>query len=110
MNHLLVSLALVVAQMNTLQEKPIVHLEPHSAAILSIFGGKELELINAPPRISLPKDPPKQDERGDSWLIRVRNFGPNAVTVVDAGHFSVQVNVGQTVQIESNGKRYLQRH
>ena len=109
MSRLLVLLALIVGQMNTLQEKPVVRLQPHSAAIPISFGGKQLELINAPAMISLPKSPPKQDDQGDRWLIQIKNFGPNAVSVVDAGHFNIQINVGQTVQIESNGERYLRR-
>ncbi len=36
-------------------EKPVVHLEPHSDAVQIGFGGKLLELINAPAIIRLPK-------------------------------------------------------
>jgi hypothetical protein len=109
MHHLLLSLAFFVAQMNTLQEKPVVHLGPHSDAVQIDFGGKLLELINAPAIIRLPKTPPKPDEEGKPWAVRIKNLGPNGVTVADTGHFKAQINVGQTVQIYSNGAEYLQK-
>jgi len=109
MKILLVSLAFIVAQMSTLQEKPVVHLGPHGDAVQIGFGGKLLELINAPAIIRLPKIPPKLDDEGEPWAVRIKNLGPNGVTVADTGHFKLQINVGQTVQIDSNGAEYLQK-
>jgi hypothetical protein len=109
MKILLVSLAFIVAQMSTLQEKPVVHLEPHSDAVRIGFGGKLLELINAPAIIRLPKIPPKPDDEGKPWTVRIKNLGPNGVTVADTGHFKLRINIGQTVQIDSNGAEYLQK-
>ena len=48
MKMLIISIAFVIGQMNTLQDKPVVHLRPHSGAIQVDFGGKKLELIHAP--------------------------------------------------------------
>ncbi len=110
MHLLLLSLAFFVAQMNTLQEMPVVHLGPHSDAVQIDFGGKLLELINAPATIRLPKTPPKLDDEGKIWVVRIKNLGPNTVTVADTGHFKAQINVGQTVQIGSNGSEYLEKH
>ncbi len=110
MHLLLLSLAFFVAQMNTLQEMPVVHLGPHSDAVQIGFGGKLLELINAPATIRLPKIPPKLDDEGKPWAVRIKNLGPNGVTVADTGHFKTQINVGQTVQIDTNGAEYVQKH
>jgi hypothetical protein len=40
--------------MKALQDKPVVHLPPHRSAIQIDFGGKLLELINAPETVFLP--------------------------------------------------------
>jgi hypothetical protein len=109
MHLLLLSLAIFVAQMNTLQEMPVVHLGPHNDVVQIGFGGKLLELINTPAIIGLPKTPPKLDNEGKPWVVRIKNLGPNGVTVADTGHFRAQINVGQTVQIDSNGAEYFQR-
>ena len=110
MHLLLLSLALFLAQINNLQEIPVVHLEPNGDAVQIGFGGKLLELINSPALVRLPKTPPKLDEAGEPWAVRIKNLGPSGVTVADTGHFKVQINVGQTVQIFSNGAEYLQKH
>jgi hypothetical protein len=36
----------------------------------------------------------------------VKNLGPGIVTVADGVHFSLQLNVGQTVQIKSTPVGY----
>ena len=92
--------------MNSLQEKPIVHLQPHKNFIGTEFGGDLVELISAPTVILLPTQPPLLDSQGGSWSVDVKNFGPNTVTVSGKSQFSVQVSVGQTVHIYSNGSVY----
>jgi hypothetical protein len=99
-------LALLVGQMNTLQDKPVTHLPPHRANIDSGFGGKLLELANSPSVIDLPLDPPKDDSQGIPWSIDVKNLGPVAVTVFGKAQFSVRINVGQTVHIYWNRTAY----
>jgi hypothetical protein len=106
MNKLVISLALVVGQMNALQEKPVVHLQPHSGAIQADFGGKQLELQNAPTIIYLPMTPPKFDSQGNPWSVDIKNIGPGAVTVVGTDQFSSRVTVGQTIHLFSNGRSY----
>jgi hypothetical protein len=71
--HLLISLAFMFAQMTMLQEVPVVHLGPHSDAVQIGFGGKLLELINAPAIVRLPKIPPKLDDEGKPWVVRIKN-------------------------------------
>jgi hypothetical protein len=106
MKVLLVGIALVIGQMNTLQEKQVVHLQPHSGAIRADFGGKLLELLDAPTIIYLPTAPPKLDSQGNPWTVDIRNLGPNAVTVVGTSEFSLRIIVGQTLHIFSNGTTY----
>jgi hypothetical protein len=106
MKTLLVSLALFISQMNTLQDKQVVHLLPHRDSIEVGFGGQRLDLINAPKVINLPATPPKQDSQGNPWSVDVRNLGPSVVTVVGKPQFSIHINVNQTVHIYSNGRAY----
>ena len=107
MKPVLVALALFAGQAMTLQEKPVVHLKPHTDAILQTFGGSLLELSYAPNVVYLPIAPPKPDAAGNQWRVDAKNFGPRPVTVAGKGAFSVHVAVGQTVHILSNGNRYL---
>jgi hypothetical protein len=98
MKALLVSVAVLIGQMNTLQEKQVVHLQPHSGAIRADFGGKLLELQNAPAIVYLPMAPPKLDLQGNPWSLDIRNLGPGVVAVVGTSQFSLRIMVGQTVQ------------
>jgi len=84
-------------------------LQPHRTVIDTAFGGKLLELINAPASLDLPAVPPKQDSEGNPWAVDVRNLGPSAVTVVGKPQFSIKINVNQTVHIYSNGAAYSQK-
>jgi hypothetical protein len=106
MKALLICLALLVGQQNTLQDKPVVHLQPHSGAIRVDFGGKRLELLDAPTIIYLPTAPPKLDFQGNPWSVDIRNLGPRAVTVVGTSQFSVRIIVSQTAHIAWNGTAY----
>ncbi len=110
MKLVLVALALLAGQAMTTQDKPVVHLKPHTDIILEAFGASLLELSQAPQTIYLPATPPKPDGKGQQWTIDVRNFGPLPVTVADKGLLSVPVAVGQTVHIISNGNKYVVKH
>lgn len=113
MKTLLICMALYASQMIILQSKQVIHLKPHRVDIDSSFGGKLLELINAPPLLDLPKLPPKQDSEGNPWLLEVKNLGPGVVTVGTmvgmTPQFSISVNVNQTVHIYSSGKAYYRK-
>jgi hypothetical protein len=106
MKTLLICLALFIGQMNTLQDKPVVHLQAHHNSIQVEFGGKLLELVNAPTVITLPATLPKLDSQGAPWSIDIKNLGPGSVTVVGKSRFGVQISVGQTVRINSSGSEY----
>jgi hypothetical protein len=103
-------LVFVAFQAMTLQDKPVVHLRPHSDLIELAFGGSLLEIDHGPQVVHLPKFPPRPDADGDQWTIDVKNFGPAPVTIEGVFQFSVQVGVNQTIHIYSNGRAYLLRH
>lgn len=109
MKLLFAYLILALGQINATLDRPVVHLRPNTSVIADGFGGKLLELINAPATIYLPVSPPKLDSLGAPWGIDIRNLGPRNATVVDKGPFSVQINVGQTVHVYSNGTTYSLR-
>jgi len=100
-------LAILLAQMNTLQNRPIVHLQVNHDAIDISCNGKMLELINAPTILHLPVSAPTPDPQNGPWSVEIRNLGPHAVTVIDKATFAQQILPGETIQIESNGKMYL---
>jgi hypothetical protein len=106
MKALLVCMGVIIGQMNTLQDRQVVHLQPHGGAIRTDFGGKLLELLNAPTIIYLPMAPPKLDSQGNAWSVDIRNLGPSVVTVVGTSEFSLRIIVGQTVHVFSNGTTY----
>jgi hypothetical protein len=106
MKALLVCVGLIIGQVNTLQEKQVVHLQPHSSVIRADFGGRLLELLDAPATVRLPIAPPKLDSQGNPWSIDIKNLGPGVVAVVGTSQFSLRIIVGQTVHIFSNGTSY----
>lgn len=106
MKTLLLAIVLLASQMNTLQEKPVVHLRANQTFIDQGFGGKLLELIHAPSVIRLPAVPPKVDSEAKPWIIDIKNMGPEAVTILGKGEFNANINVGQTIHIHSNGTAY----
>jgi hypothetical protein len=110
MKNLLLGSVLFVGQMVTMQNKPLVHLKPNESQIDASCGGKTMELINAPAVILLPKHPPERDALGEPWQVAIKNLGPRAVTIQGERAFSVQVGVGTTTQISSNGVAYSLKH
>jgi|HubBroStandDraft_6_1064221.scaffolds.fasta_scaffold1306032_2 hypothetical protein len=106
MKNFLIYLALFGGQMNTLQDRPVVHLHPRQNFIPIEFGGDLVEFMNTPSVIQLPQLAPVQDSRGRPWLIEVRNLGPGTVTIVGGAQFNLQVPVGKTVSIKSTKAGY----
>jgi hypothetical protein len=106
MKSLLLCVAFFAGQMNTLQQRHVVHLQTAGQVIAGEFGGDLLELSNAPAVIDLPTVPPKLDSQRSPWSIDVKNLGPGRVTVVGKNQFSVRINVGRTVRIYSDGTAY----
>ena len=97
----------VAGQMNSYHEKPVVHLRPGSQSIELQFGGKLLELINAPNEVHLPTLLPKRDFQGNMWCLDVKNLGPRATKIIGKDQVDVQIDVNQRMHICSNGTAYL---
>jgi hypothetical protein len=93
--------------MNTLQDKPVVHLHPHQDFIPTEFGGDVVEIVNGPTVVHLPNLPPALDSQRRPWCVYVKNLGPTSVTIVGKSQFSVEVNVDRIVQIKSKGSEYI---
>jgi hypothetical protein len=111
MKLLFIGVAFFMSQMNTLQSKQVVHLQPRSATIEAGFGGKLVELQNAPVIVYLPVAPPKLDSQGNPWSVDIKNMGPGIVTLVHTSQFgisqlSVRIIAGQTVHVFSSGTLY----
>ena len=106
MKTLLVCIAAIIGQVNTLQTKQVAHLPPHGATIQTEFGGKMLELSNAPAIVYLPTIAPKYDSQGQPWSIDIENLGPGVTTVLGQGQFTVRIRVAQTVHVVWNGTSY----
>lgn len=106
MRVLLICLILLGAQMLSRQEKPVVHLRPHSDEISTDFGGDIVQIIDAPTEVYLPNPPPTLDKAGNPWSVDVKNLGPHSVQIVGKHGLKVLVNVGQTAHIHSDGAVY----
>jgi len=111
MKSMFLVLALLAGQAIAMQDKPIVHLKPHSNTIDQRFRGSLVELSNSPSTVYLPASLPPPDSSGNPWSVDVKNFGPAAVTIVGKQDFTTTVGVSQTIHIEVNGQGYkLKQH
>jgi hypothetical protein len=106
MKTLLICTAVIIGQMNTLQAKQVAHLPPNRDTIETEFGGKLLELTNAPAIVYLPTTAPKFDSQGQPWSIDIENLGPGVTTVLGQGQFTVRIRAAQTVHVIWNGTSY----
>jgi hypothetical protein len=106
MRQLLLAFAIVSGQLITHQSKHVVHLPANVTAIDPAFGGDQLDLINPPAVVTLPVTPPKVDGHGNPWVLDIKNLGPGVVNVLGKAEFNVQITVGQTVHIHSDGYGY----
>ena len=110
MKHMLFALIFITGQAITMQEKPVIHLKPHSNTIDPAFRGSLVELSNAPATVYLPASPPAPDTNGDPWSVDVKNFGPAPVTIVSKQNFNTTISVNQTIHILANGQGYILKH
>lgn len=110
MKSMFFALILFAGQAITMQDKPVVHLKPHSDTIDPTFRGSLVELINAPATVYLPGSLPASDANGNPWTVDVKNLGPAAVTIVGKQNFNATVSVNQTIHIRVNGPGYVLKH
>lgn len=110
MKSMLFALILFGGQAITMQDKPVVHLKPHSNTIDPSFGGSLVELSNAPATVHLPASLPAADVNGNPWAVDVKNFGPVPVAIVGKQNFNTTVGLNQTIHIQVNGQGYILKH
>ena len=88
MKSLLIYLALIAGQMNTLQSKPVVRLHPHQDNIPVEFGSDIVVLANEPAVLHLPSMPSALDWQRKPWAVEVKNLGRGVVAIVGKAQFS----------------------
>ena len=69
----------MIGQMIVLQDRPVVHLQPHSEVIWIDFGGELLELVDAPLIIKLSRTTPRLDSLENPCSVDIKKLGPSAV-------------------------------
>lgn len=106
MRNFLVFAVLGFGQM-AIQGKQVVRLPANHSAIESEWGGKLVELVNAPANVYLPANPPRFDSEGVGWRVEVKNLGPAVVMIMGKNGFHVPDGPGQTIRISADGTRYL---
>lgn len=110
MKSILFALIVIAGRVITMQDKPVVHLKPHSNTIDTNFRGSLVELSNAPATVYLPASPPAPDPDGNPWSIDFKNFGPKPVTIISEQNFTTTVNVNQTIHILAKRQGYVLKH
>jgi|SRR5580704_17937656 hypothetical protein len=87
---------------------------PHASAIPESAGGQVVELLKAPPMVSLPHPAPRRDIQGNPWYVDVRNMGPNDVSIEQVPLFAqvapqvlILLHPRDTARIRANGSGYV---
>jgi hypothetical protein len=106
MKTLLICTAFIIGQIGTQQNRQVAHLPMQRDTIPAEFGGKLLELTNAPAIVYLPTTAPKLDSQGQPWSIDIENLGPGVTAVLGQGQFTVRIRVAQTAHVIWNGTSY----
>jgi hypothetical protein len=106
MKTLFLRLALLGAQLPTLQAKPVVRLHVNQEEIQADYGGAEVVRTDGPRVLHLPSSPPLLDAHRRPWAVDIHNAGADAVTVIGKARFTVQVEVNRTVEVKWDGKNY----
>ena len=97
---------LLVGQMQMPLNEDVVRLPPHASSIPGSDGGKMVELLYASPSLSLPKQFPAHDAKGEAWFVDVKNLGPAEVAVEGPRGFSVHLQPKQVVRIRAAGPSF----
>jgi hypothetical protein len=97
-------LMLFIGQVNT--SKKVVRLPPGKAAILQDYGGKLVELINAPADVGLP--PVRRLPA--NWSVEIKNLGPHDVTIRNGDQLAVLLHPNESATIASRGSGYVRLH
>jgi|SRR5271166_5982338 len=110
MKLLLLIVALFGAQLPGREREPIVVLPSNHFNITFDYGGKYIQLKNAPAVVNLPKAAPKPLASGVPWYVDVVNFGPNDVTIQGNEQFSVRLKPKDSVRVVAADSIYKVVH
>jgi hypothetical protein len=91
------SVLFLLGQLNPV--KDVVRLPPGKTTISQDYGGKLVELINAPSDISLPllRAPAAH------WSVDIRNLGPHDITIRSGTQFAVLLHPNESATIGAKG-------
>ncbi len=91
------SVLFLLGQLNPV--KDVVRLPPGKATISQDYGGKLIELINAPSDLSLPSLRPPAAH----WSVEIRNLGPHEVTIRSGTQFALLLHPNESATIAAKG-------
>lgn len=98
MNALLFCLLLFIGQLTS--PKDVVRLPPGKDGIPSSYGGKLVELLNAPADVSLPSRPPST---GTMWSVNIKNLGPHEVTIRNGNQMRILLQPNESAILAWRG-------
>lgn len=101
MKALMFCLLLFAGQLNAPRE--VVRLPPGKSVISLRYGGKLVELLDAPADVSLPSPAPSAAPSGIKWSVDIKNLGPRDVTVRNGNQLTVVLHPNQTTTITAQG-------
>jgi hypothetical protein len=101
-------LLLFMGQLNT--SKEAVRLPPGKAAISQDYGGKLVELIDAPAEVNLPSLRPSATQPAAKWSVDIKNLGPHDVMIRNGNQLVVLLHPNESAKIASRGSGYVRLH
>jgi hypothetical protein len=93
-------LLLFIGQVNA--SKDVVRLSPSQATIPQDYGGKLVELLNAPAEVFLPSLR-KSVELTSQWSVDIKNLGPHNVSIRNGNQLIVLLHPNESATIASRG-------
>jgi phage baseplate assembly protein W len=108
MTALIFCLLLFIGQLDTARE--VVRLPPGQASISRDYGGKLVELINAPAEVGLPSLRPSSTQSAAKWSVEIKNLGPHDVMIRSGNQLAVLLHPNESATIASRGSGYVRLH
>jgi hypothetical protein len=106
MKALMCCLVLFTGQLIGSQE--VVRLPPGTLTIPPSYGGKLVELLNAPADLGLPSLR-FSSAKSSSWRVDIKNLGPHDVTIRSGNQLAVLLHPNESTTIVSRGSSYYVR-
>jgi hypothetical protein len=94
-------LLLFAGQLNAFKE--VVRLPPGRTVISQDYGGKLVELLNAPSVVSLPSLHPSAAQSFANWSVEIKNLGPREVTIRNGDQLTVPLRPNESATFAWRG-------